>query len=53
MKSILKSLSILFIYIVPVNAACDFMDIGETYIKSLKKNMDLLFHISQVPLCMK
>ena len=30
MKSILKSLIILFIYILPVNAACDFMvDIGE------------------------
>ena len=30
MKSILKSLIILFIYILPVNAACDFLvDIGE------------------------
>lgn len=38
MKSILKSLLILFIYIVPVNAACDFMaNIGETGGKLFEK----------------
>ena len=47
MKSILKSLIILFIYILPVNAACDFMvDIGEKGVKinliCAKSNYQLL-----------